>query len=624
MTVRSLLAGFWLPFVLVFAHLVSLGFHGFSLSAWRDVIEGDGASRGAPELVLGQPRHIRSDEWMINLPRVFSQLQRSPRFPVTVAWGPQGLQQDMVHLQPAVPARHWTTLFKPQVWGYFAGADFGMAWQWWFRVFALFGAAYFWFLHLMPGRRLLAGGFAAALAASPFYVYWSFGSEPLTAAALALMLAVLSLWRRDLSAAAVAGWGALALWAGGVLLISVFYPPFQIVLGLFVASMLISEAPRSLTRKGLVLTLAVGAAGLALGAVYLWEGRQIFASLAASAYPGERRSSGGDLGVNALSSSLFTIFFGNISMTGLGNVCEAASFLFLMPALGWTWLRRERRAWALLALLAILFVWSVIGLPALIARPLLLDRVPGPRVLPALGLAAFSLLALDFATNAPARGRGFWLRLGGFAVALGLAGWHLRAAVPNLKAFHVPLLVAALSGLQAGFLARRRWAVPLLALLTCTGTFWFNPLARGGSEYFFENPLAQALRRQSPAGSVWAVYGPGRLGNLPHGLGLASLNGHCLNPDFTLWRQLDPRGEHQAVYNRMHALLLTIGAPGRPEFYNPRPDTVLLAIHPDDAALAAVGVNRLLFVGDEAQRPELGAAWHRLENVGASYQLFGR
>jgi len=64
--------------LLLFAALVALRVYGFSLAAWHEVIDGSAPS----EVLLGEPRRIRSDDWKMQLPLLLSQTAQTPRFPL--------------------------------------------------------------------------------------------------------------------------------------------------------------------------------------------------------------------------------------------------------------------------------------------------------------------------------------------------------------------------------------------------------------------------------------------------------------------------------------------------------------------------------------------------------------
>src|SRR6185436_16940921 len=150
----------------LFLLLCLLRLHGFSLPAWHHIID----RTPQDEILLGTARGVRSDDWATMLPLAFAQDAQQPRFPKKSALvGYGGVDTLIGH---PVPVRSWVMLFRPQVWGYFAGRDLGMAWHWWFRILALFYASFLVFQLVTEGRTSIALGLALALVFAPFFQFW--------------------------------------------------------------------------------------------------------------------------------------------------------------------------------------------------------------------------------------------------------------------------------------------------------------------------------------------------------------------------------------------------------------------------------------------------------------------
>jgi len=73
----------WLPLWIFLVALALLGvmvglrIHGFSLPVWHQVIDGSPAS----EILVGEARVIRGDEWYVRLPLAFAQAAHDTPFP---------------------------------------------------------------------------------------------------------------------------------------------------------------------------------------------------------------------------------------------------------------------------------------------------------------------------------------------------------------------------------------------------------------------------------------------------------------------------------------------------------------------------------------------------------------
>lgn len=277
---------------LLFAALVGLRLHGFSLAQWN-VLLGEPAQI---EVWLGEPRAIRADDYAVILPLALAQEAHDPPFPVVnrlVGTGQNAL------LPFSLPVAHPLVLLRPDSWGFFLGADVGLAWRWWSRTFGLFLVAWALLRVVTRGDGALAAFGALALVASPFVQLWTLRPAPVAIHTGLLVLAALGvLFARRAGAILLSGL-LLGYAAAGFAL--VLYPPFQVPLAsvaLLLAATLAWEHRDALdlrARAGLRL-LALGAAGAVVGlaATAFWAtAGDAVTRMLATAYPGRRVALGG-------------------------------------------------------------------------------------------------------------------------------------------------------------------------------------------------------------------------------------------------------------------------------------------------------------------------------------------
>lgn len=419
-TVHEDAAQAWLPvpravfwsvtagFALLLLALSLLHLHGFSLPCWHDLID----QSPAPEVLLGSARRVRSDDWAVGLPAIFSESAQEPTFPITNRLIGDGKVNALVG--PSVPVKHWVSLFRPQLWGYFVGRNIGMAWHWWVRVL---GVLYAWWLVLSlvsGGRIWLSMLGAVSLLFSPFFQYWALNSEPMTAA-MGLGFVAAAGIAFSSSARAIVLHGLLLVWAGGCFALSVVYPPYQVCLAYLFAFLCCGYFLRErgrLVRCGLrtmrvcVLTGSVVLIA-ALLTLYAWETIEAIRIMAATVYPGRRTVTGGDLTVFRAFNNVFTFALWHQRLTPAGNICEGASFYLFFPlvlsaALAARALRRQKLDPVIVALglyLAGLSVYATVGAPDFLTRVTLLGRVEGIRTILGIGLAD-TLLWIAFVSRA--------------------------------------------------------------------------------------------------------------------------------------------------------------------------------------------------------------------------------
>jgi hypothetical protein len=618
---------------LLFAVLVGLEIHGYSISAWRELIDGSPAE----EILIGEPRRVRSDDWNAILPMAMAQVAHQPPYPVVNS--NVGLGHNMLIPFP-MPVRHPLTLFRPDTWGFFLGNDIGMAWLWWSRLLGLFFVWTLVFLVVTGGRFDLALLGGSTLIFSPFFQFWCFRPAPVAVSAgiafLAAMRVTFSRRRPEiLLSGVVLGW-AVAAFALSL------YPPFQIPLTYLVALLfaaLIWEH-RSYLRQWEhpgTRCCAVLIAGLLTGWatwILLSDAGEAIETMRQTVFPGRRVSAGGErtlwelMGPNLLASRQV------VDWGPLTNICEAASFWIASPALlavaAWQWWQGKWRFGAVEIVLSLLLVVTVVhgvtGLPPWLARASLLDLVPGHRSIIALGLVDLLLFSRLLARNGPRDGASVAVAstaAAAWVVFLGVASVRFSGALPDFR-IGIGLALALVNGASVWIAARRgsgRLAIALVAIGSLLASAGFNPLVRGGSAYLEENPLSRKILeidRQQGGESVWIVFGSPYLPNLFRMLGVRAINGLHPVPQFELWERFDPAGRQRQMYNR-YAHIVFRPVPSRPFAVRSVGRRLLVMIDPKSRALRDLGVTHALFHGgDPLERYHYPSSQH-VASVGENH-----
>lgn len=124
--VDHLLRWRYLLAAVIFILLVAFKVHGSSLNMW-DAYVSEYADGQKSSLIAGEPRGVRSDEWLVQTPFSLSQTQTGLKThnDVITLNG-----QDMV-VGYNSPAWNLATLAKPFTWGYvLLGKEYGLSWYW--------------------------------------------------------------------------------------------------------------------------------------------------------------------------------------------------------------------------------------------------------------------------------------------------------------------------------------------------------------------------------------------------------------------------------------------------------------------------------------------------------------
>ena len=505
----------------------------------------------ATGLYLGRPQAIRSDEWLVYTPYVQMAVAKAP---ATDTGAPYHVP---LRSFMSLPVQDWGLAFKPYYWGFlvlppaqafattylFHSLAFVLGWMLLFRVLGV--------------RTLVAFPGALALYWAQFTQVWwttnagSFAYGPWVVVAWATIANPVA---RTLVASYL-----LCTWV-----IASGYPPFLYAFGLALA-VLVAAFRRdlfSLPRVATALVAIVVAA--AVGYAYY---DAIYAVMANTVYPGDRRVAGGGVPWQELLAHLLPWFsttgFEPIPQVINSNACEIGVLGSILPAAAiaytpWRTLRFDRRHLVPIALvlgtLAFVLAWALALVPGRLAALTLLDRVHPNRLLATAGIlvAVVSLRQLSsprLVINAPRH-------LVFLSLLLLSVAW--KATMASIGAFDAvaPLLAAGLVLWQwTGRLPPTAPAIVGVAAVANLLTFGtFNPVQ--SADPIFHVDSAQVQRSLLSHGARFykgALVAPGNYGALIAGAGVPSYNQVLLEPRQEVFRKMFagmPEAEFQRTFNR--------------------------------------------------------------------------
>jgi hypothetical protein len=582
-----------------------------------DAIEADSRR----DWLMARARWIRWDELMIATPLALSQLSHQPKFPVINT--NIGIGQNMLINQHA-PVWHIATLARPATWGYFLfGAQRGLAWYWWFQVFACFTVLYLLLVILLQGNKGLAAFGAFWYCASAYVVCWSLWPASLTFFIALGCLTAYQLFASEKPAVLISCAILLGLGLAGFVMI--VYPPWQVSLGylfLFVFAGLFIRDKLYLSFKSLykyrlfALLGAAAVAGLILGA-YLKACLPDLKVMAETVYPGRRVSLGGDYSFALFFEGLYNLITIYRTPPALLNQTEAASFYYLFPAVIFGLLMSKRllkglgiTGWLLLLYLAIVLLFLFIGLPASIATLTLLSYVPPYRADIAIGLASIFLCLQALALTGKMNREGFtiWEKVmpwiaSAFVMLLFIAhGRSLTKLTQDFLPMATIVGVSSIAGLLSYCLlsGRKRIFCAVLGGILIWTTAPFNPLSTN-LDHLYHSELAEQIRRfnnRSNDHPLWLCYGGVNTGILVTTLGGRSLSGEHWPPQLALWRIFDPSGFSKNVYNRFALVHLEYGEANQSaKFTTAQEDSFNVTLSPRLPALQQMGARYVLALG---------------------------
>ncbi len=585
--------------------------NGSSVFIWKQLLHDPSDTGG---LVLAAPQPARTDEWMIWTPA--ARWQSEHGFPSeNPSLGP-----GKTAFLYSLPVRHYTTVLRPQLWGFFLFSfERGYAWYWNAKIFGLL-AATFVFFRMLTGRSPL-GVFGALWLFFSNYVQWWFSCPPmlpemLSSWAMALVAALILLrttrWPIRISASV----GLIFAVTNFVLCL---YPPFQIPLGylglaLFVALVYRQRQEMHLDWRSLSCLLAVLGSILALLLPYFLECRTTFQSLAQTSYPGQRRSHGGELSWIQLFSGLANFFNSPASFPArLKSAIDAANFLPLwLPVLilvgSRLWQKPREHLVAIAALLVIVgfSLYALLPLPDWFCGVTGLRYCTGIRALLTIGVANIIFVTLSMPSLALAARRH---RVAEFiAVSLG-AILYLASATRTdamvLSSQTLVFLVCDLALLLLLFTGRvQPLAVALVALLVASNAL-VNPVMQGLGPLTASPPAEaiQQLTKEDPDG-IWASFDASAYSEFLMAQGANVVSGLKLLPNATFYDLTDPAGASRDIYNRYSIATFRYRQDReRVDFQSSTFPTHLVSINPLHRVFVAMGVRYFVF-DQEIARPE--------------------
>lgn len=561
---------------IVFILLVSLGVSGSSINVYDKILQ---YAPGESSLIVGQPRTVRSDEWLVTTPFLVSQSRNDfATVNPDIANG-----QDM-SVVVDVPYREWSVIFKPQNLGFFflplANA---LAFKWWFLAAILLIGVYSFVLLLMPGKHLFASMLAVFMLMNPFTQWWyqSITLLPIAYSLLGVVLACkIIMLQRTRSKILL----SLLLYYVLSCFVFVMYPPFQIIcagiaLVLFIAILKNLKEPikKVLCSKTFILVLLSSLAALASFALFAHQHRDVVQTIQNTVYPGNRTVPAGGMPIaEALSWPINYIVPGEGAITSFrNNQSEVSSYLFigifLIPVLIYHYFRSmrddkkvpRRDIWIFGAMLSILIgiclrafapignsLYDVLQLDGLLAQRLWI------------GIGIINLVLIALVLNLPSKrlssakdllsiqslATGLFSFVAVLSALLFVKSVYALERVGNLEVLAVSLFIAAIAALLVHQIIWARYiGMSLLLFYALFTSLTVNPVYKGLGA-LADSRLTQSIEEIAKTDdSRWlatrSVLSPFIIAG-----GANSLSGVETYPQTKLWQKYF--SGHEQVYNR--------------------------------------------------------------------------
>ena len=560
--------------VFIFAILVIFGISGSSVGIYDRTF--NGMDHNDPNLLIGSPQQIRSDEWTVTTQMVIAQsAENYPGSNPNIGHG----QNMNVILD--VPSSDWSQIFRPQNWSFFVlPLENAFAFKWWFHSVILLLSAYFFVLFLLPKRYLWASLLAVIITFAGFLQWW-YGS---TLSMIAYLLLVALLYMIFINTKSTRTRIVASLGATYTLLCFalMLYPPFQIPCAFALVAFIVGYTMHKFSLKGFwsflkstwpFFIFIIGATLLVI-LVFFAQNKSTIDTVQNTTYPGKRIVESGGYSVShILSGSLGSQFLKEPRANNYKdeaadalNQSESSTFIFisffLLLPLAYVYLKdrkffvKNKYIYLPIALMcgtALLLVWLFIPGLSLFGNITKLSTVPLNRAIMGLGLLNFLGLVTFVWIYSKSKFKITNIKAIIYSLAvfgvLVLIHLSIHYRMPGFIGGYLSVALAVPVPFVIYFLLRKYFAIALgiLALFTLYIGLTVNPLYTG-LDILTKNPISNYIQNSPDDGTYWIAEDI-FLENIAIMSGRPSLSGVYTSPQVSIWESID-NGKEEFRYNR--------------------------------------------------------------------------
>lgn len=547
---------------------VLLKLHGSSINMWNlseDNPNGvlvTGINNSS--ILLGQPRSIRSDEWAVTTPLIFSQSLNGFKYFSDSLRG--GTITDAFSIY-GLPVLSLAEIFRPFHWGYLLlGVEYGLAFFWIARFITLFLVTFeFFMIFTKKNKRLsLIASFMISLAP---LVQWLFATNGVAEIFIFGELALILLYKylnTENFKYKLLYLALMIICAGGY--VWVLYPAFQIPMFyvfLMLAIYIVIENHKNckITKKDVISIIATGLIFvLAMGAIIYTSRDSILATMNTD-YPGDRVSKGG--GAFRIYSSYLDNIFLSFKTEGFVTNQNAEAVMYGLFPLGIicaviAYIKNKKID---LATALLLIPYVIIGIYCMFEIPYypqltLLNYSIAERGLLALGFIDILILikSLSITDKSPK----LWVSIIIAVITSGILVLLCHFQNPMYVGRILSAGLFVMSSLIFTFaiqyntkFGKYLFTYSMIATMIACG-FFVNPINRGIS-MITDSPTYQAIKEinEKDPDSIWLTESL----EFPCPNYVAMAGAKCINatniyPNLSLWKSLDPENKYEEIYNR--------------------------------------------------------------------------
>ncbi len=594
----------------IFVLCIVLEVSGTSIGMWIAYLGGKDTNT-----LIGTARGMRSDEWAVASPMLFSQYQNAPKAFSYFGTTLRAAKTDMF-LEYGQPVHNILMFYRPFQLGYlFLPLAKGLAFYWCGRWIALFLVSFEFGMLVSDQKKRISFLYAMLLSFAPVIQWW-YATNGLIEMFVYLQLSLLMLRHYLLTKKTLMRALCLiviVICAGGFVL--TFYPAWMVPLAYVIVACIIYLIIRyhKECRMTVLDYVMIGIAAVIFAASmgYLWHlsGGTIKA-LMNTVYPGQRVDEEGSvlkLIGNYIANPWFAIRPNNVPYANVSESAQLIDFFpicLLLPL--FVSIRRRKADGMLVTFLIVeicLGLFCFLPFPALLAKVLLLSFSTTRRTFIVWQYLNVLLLIRGLSLiDGPIKRK--WAV---FVISIVSAIWMLCRGIKLGPDYYTPvmmgvILLVLILCFCCFFLYQSGAAKHLLTVLVIgimlVGGLLVNPVVLG-VDSIYDHPIVSAIREvrmEDPSGK-WVMLNAGLpLNNLGLLAGAPTINSTNVYPELDRWRTIDPDGTQEEIYNRYAHICIQIKESGPAEFTMTYWDAFTVAMTLDD--LKRIGAS--YFVTDQS------------------------
>ncbi|MEC0310684.1 hypothetical protein P4H67_28375 [Paenibacillus lautus] len=587
---------------IIFILLVLFKVHGSSIGMWDTYVRGEERST----TLIGVERGIRSDEWLVQTPYLFSQAKSAELY----KYKNDNIRSDGQNMVLAnAPTFTIETIGKPFLWGYLLfGTDYGLSWFWFSKLMLLVLFSFEICMILTRDNKALSLLGAMWIAFSPPTQWWfSTTFVELIVYSQAIIVAINYFIKSKKEIARIGYIFATALSFLGF--VFTIYPAIQVPMGFLTAVFVFGlvynagfkKIAESFTKKETWSLVVCALIVIAAFITFIINSKADLKLLLGTVYPGEVVNSGGGYSFKDLQMYLLSwlLPYKDIHFS---NQSEISSFINFFPAmmLGLVMIfvskkmgqvENKKIIIPIFAYFIFQLSWLFIPYPEIVGKITLFSFVNEGR----LAQFVFGLTALY------------------------LTIWFIDVIVKmkpykNIEVFLICSCIAFIyvysiynTGIKdylSGFLiitgvafllinvfilkGMKKSLITSVFILIVVSGFTVNPIAQGTDSIFNKEIAIEIQKINKEPGNKWVAVDSLVNGQYLVSLGSKTFNSVHFYPDLPMWRSLDQTHSYEEVYNRYAHVIVHLTMENQASFDLLNPDVIRVNLNYNDLLNAGV------------------------------------